>query len=224
MSTPEVQSWRSVQRAKGAIARCHDQDHDRYGDWGGRGIRVCDEWVNDPHAFAAYLETLPGAFDGDLILDRIDNDGHYEPGNLRFATYAVSNRNKRPHQRTMWEPLYEPGTVIGSRTLVEFCRENRTWRCVCKCGEEHTVEERAFGRARGSKMCAKCHNLEQRQYVMPEPGFEYGQLTVRCFDAENGRWLCDCSCGNIHLVTRQNLTKGRTTKCLHCAYKKEKAQ
>lgn len=78
-----------------AIRRCTDEDHAQYYDWGGRGIHVYPDWLKDRTAFIAYLITLSGYDDLRLWLDRIDSNGHYEPGNLRFVVPAVSQCNRR---------------------------------------------------------------------------------------------------------------------------------
>lgn len=75
-----------------AISRCVDPTHKRYQDWGGRGIEV--KFV-DRASFIDYLLDLPGYENLSLVLDRIDNDGHYEPGNLRFVTRSESQVNRR---------------------------------------------------------------------------------------------------------------------------------
>ena len=84
------------QAAWAAIARCTDENDPRYADYGGRGIQV---WFTDKVEFFEYLLTLPGHDDFSLVIDRIDNDKHYEPGNLRFVTRSVSQRNQRPRKR-----------------------------------------------------------------------------------------------------------------------------
>lgn len=79
-------------RASNAIARCTDESHPRYSDWGGRGIRVCFDSVEQ---FVEYLLTLPGHDDPKLFVDRENNDGNYEVGNLRFVTPSQSRYNQR---------------------------------------------------------------------------------------------------------------------------------
>ncbi len=79
-----------------AIARCTNPQDANWKYYGGRGITVCQEWYDDPVAFIVYLASLDGFDDPNLWLDREDNNGHYEPGNLRFVTPSESGLNRRP--------------------------------------------------------------------------------------------------------------------------------
>jgi hypothetical protein len=71
--------------------RCYYTKHPRYNDWGGRGIRVCDQWKDDYSAFLADMGRCP---DG-KSLDRKDNDGDYTPDNCRWSTRQEQLRNRR---------------------------------------------------------------------------------------------------------------------------------
>ncbi|MGR6450984.1 hypothetical protein ACU5P1_03465 [Pseudomonas plecoglossicida] len=66
-----------------------------YQYYGQRGIQMDPAWRADPFLFVAYLVTLPGWDNPDLQLDREDNNGHYEPGNVRFVTRSVNMTNRR---------------------------------------------------------------------------------------------------------------------------------
>ena len=76
--------------------RCENLKHSRYKDWGGRGIRClfgsANDFINYIIVDLGYdtLEKIKG-----LYLDRIDNNGHYEIGNIRFVTPKISANNRR---------------------------------------------------------------------------------------------------------------------------------
>lgn len=85
-TTSEYRMWGSM------ISRCCNPNHPAFHNYGGRGIRVCDRWRNSYEAFLADVGRRPAP---NLSIDRIDNDGDYEPGNVRWATMTRQNRNKR---------------------------------------------------------------------------------------------------------------------------------
>jgi hypothetical protein len=80
------------------IKRCEDPDSKSYPNYGQRGISVADEW-HDPAVFIDYLDTHLGPLPAGYTLDRIANDGNYEPGNVRWADWFTQNRNQRPRRR-----------------------------------------------------------------------------------------------------------------------------
>lgn len=72
-------------------ARCSDSSLREWPRYGGRGIRVCDEWQHDFVSFLKHIGPKPSA---EYSVDRIDNDGNYEPGNVRWATASEQARNR----------------------------------------------------------------------------------------------------------------------------------
>ena len=74
--------------------RCNNTIAHEYSRYGGRGIKVCGEWQSDFQAFYDYVSKLPHFGEKGYSLDRIDNDGNYEPGNVRWATHKEQSNNK----------------------------------------------------------------------------------------------------------------------------------
>jgi hypothetical protein len=74
------------------IGRCHNQNGDKYRFYGGRGISVCPEWRADFTQFVAHIGLRPSPSHS---VDRIDVDGNYQPGNVRWATQKQQAANRR---------------------------------------------------------------------------------------------------------------------------------
>lgn len=85
-NTVEYKTWKEM------IKRCNNRRHLSYPTYGGRGIRVCDEWRRD---FIAFLSAVGRKPTPQHSLDRINPDGHYEPGNVRWATSREQQNNRR---------------------------------------------------------------------------------------------------------------------------------
>ena len=88
-----------AKRYDGAVQRCTNPNNPEYKNYGGRGIRVDFDSARE---YAAYCSTLPNA-SIELEIDRIDNDGNYAKGNLRFSTSGDQKRNKRNNHKVIYD-------------------------------------------------------------------------------------------------------------------------
>jgi hypothetical protein len=87
--TPIYESWTAMRQ------RCLNPHWPDFHNYGGRGISICDSWAS----FERFFQDMGPTFQPGLTLDRIDNNGNYEPSNCRWTTYAEQNRN---HRRNIW--------------------------------------------------------------------------------------------------------------------------
>lgn len=88
--SPEYRTW------GGMVQRCTNPRGTEWANYGGRGIEVCAEWRESFEAFLAHVGPKPTPSHS---IDRIDVNGNYEPGNVRWATQPEQNANRRPQAR-----------------------------------------------------------------------------------------------------------------------------
>lgn len=86
-----------------AIYRCSNPENSSYENYGGRGIKVCDEWINDKEKFVEWA--LSHGFRHGLDLDRKDNLGDYTPENCRFVDRRTNLNNRRCTRKHAGTPL-----------------------------------------------------------------------------------------------------------------------
>lgn len=111
--SPTYHSWASMKD------RCQNPNSNRYEYYGARGIKVCDRWQD----FSNFLEDM-GERPPGKTLDRVDNNGNYEPGNCRWATQKeqIQNRRDRKDQK-FFIAIDSQDIMIVSNNQSEFARQ-----------------------------------------------------------------------------------------------------
>jgi hypothetical protein len=97
----------------GLVQRCKNKNDPGFSHYGGRGISVCLEWLADFKSF--YDWAIQNGYKKGLEIDRINNDGNYEPSNCRFVTKTQNARNKRSTVLTVpiVEKIKEMNITLG---------------------------------------------------------------------------------------------------------------
>lgn len=91
--TPEYRTWKAMK------ARCNNPNYPFFSDYGGRGIKICERW----HKFECFYADMGTRPSKAYSIERIFNDGNYEPSNCRWATSKEQNRNRRDTILVEWE-------------------------------------------------------------------------------------------------------------------------
>lgn len=103
------QTSRTLRIWNGMIQRCLNPSNPDYKYYGGRGIKICDHWLK----FKNFLDDI-GEIPKDLTIDRINNDGNYEPNNWKLSTRKEQARNRRNNISTIIDNKY--------KILKDYCK------------------------------------------------------------------------------------------------------
>lgn len=103
--------------------RCLNPRFRDFGNYGGRGILICEKWVN---SFAAFVKDMGKKPTARMTLERIDNNGNYEPSNCKWATYKEQINNKRTSVKVLYAgrkvPISELSEMAGMQYGVLYTR------------------------------------------------------------------------------------------------------
>lgn len=189
--------------------RCYNPKDKRYHRYGGRGIKICDEWLEDYEKFEKW--SLENGYEQNLVLDRINNDGDYSPNNCRYVTISENNQNRcttkyftyngKTQNLAQWCEEYK----LNYHTVL--CRLRRGWEF-----EKAITQPLIKGRDKKSLIGKKFDRLFVLDYA--------GDKNIG--KDNNSKWICKCDCGNVVIVGDWKLKSGHTKSC--GCYQKEKAK
>jgi len=178
--------WRSMR------SRCNNIKNDSYARYGGRGIVVQDRWMEFSNFYddiiQVYLEA--GGDKSGVQIDRIDNDGSYESGNIRFVSAKVNNNNKSSNvvidgktlsewadyfnlDNTKRQTMYKRYSSYGATTIHELFSDKylptlraeiKNWKPCVVCGKINgTMRKGKNYPVRKKGMCNTCYCREYRR-------------------------------------------------------------
>jgi len=144
---PTYSVWSSIK------TRCYNPKSDNYERYGGRGITMCDEWKNNPLAFSEHVSMLENYGRTGYSIDRICNDGNYEPGNLKWSTRHGQQTNQRTYSNNK-------SGYVG----VSFNKKHEKWR------SQITIhgEEKYLGRYNTAKEAAIARDKHINEHGLEE--------------------------------------------------------
>ncbi len=128
-------SWSATYRCyRAMIARCIYPSQVHYDDYGGRGITICERWLHGAEGMSGYecfVEDM-GEKPAGLTIDRVNNDGNYEPGNCRWATRSEQMMNTRATKYTLSDRTKVLAMHLSGMNRSEISRAvgmSRTYVC-----------------------------------------------------------------------------------------------
>lgn len=108
------------------LHRCYNCKDKSYNNYGGRGIKVCDEWRNSFDTFVEWA--MKNGYAENLLIDRIDNNGNYEPANCRWSTAKEQARNRRSNIIVAYKGEYMTLIEASDKSGLSYSALNARWR------------------------------------------------------------------------------------------------
>lgn len=194
---PEYFAWHAM------MSRCYRKYHQSYRNYGARGITVCSRW----HSYENFLADMGRRPSTQHSLDRIDNDGNYEPDNCRWATYKEQQRNKRTSAHI---------TIDGrTQTVSDWADEMGVSR--------NRIQSRINIGWDPKDAVLQPPKLSRDAFPV---GTIFGAWTVvgdpqpvACGSQGKKRryYPCRCMCGQENLIRTDALRSGRSASCHRCS-------
>lgn len=119
---PEYNTWEHI------VQRCMNPKNDAYRNYGGRGITICQEWRESFTCFLRDMGFRPGPM---FTIERIDNNGNYEPGNCKWIPKAQQSSNRRTNHILIFrgesKPIWQWAAELAIKETTIRTRLHRGW-------------------------------------------------------------------------------------------------
>jgi hypothetical protein len=176
-------------------ARCCNPNNPGYHNYGGRGIKICEEWHNSFQSFRKWA--FDNGYTDNLTIDRINNNKGYFPENCRW----ISNLKQQSNRNNNIKISFKGKT----KTISEWAREkNMSFNML-----RH--------RLNSGINIEKALHLPHKDKLHDITGKRFGRLiALRLHHIDNRKtpyWECKCDCGNIKIIRKSNLVLGYTKSC-----------
>lgn len=187
----------------GIIYRCTRKENKQYKNYGGRGINICNEWM-DFNQFCK--DVYPCPTEG-FHLDRTDNNKGYCKENCRWVSPKVNHRNKRTNR------YYDThmGKICQSELIEIIGYTKRQFvRAIEKYGEVEFLKLFEEDRLPKKRIVANILDFINKKF---------GRMTVISLDEDKStgiRYFCKCDCGRPTRVSRHKLMNEKGTQCRYC--------
>jgi len=133
---PIYRAWKNMK------GRCQNPNIPEYPNYGGRGIQVCAQW----QSFINFRDDMLDTWETSLMLERIDNEGNYEPDNCKWATRTEQNLNQRPHKKSSNLPIGVRPNGKGFQAQISIAKQKKY------LGTFDTPEEASFAFEQAKKL------------------------------------------------------------------------
>lgn len=219
--SPEYRTWRHM------LSRCYNSSNASYKNYGARSIQVCKSWRE---SFASFLKDMGKRPSLEFSIDRIDNNGNYEPGNCRWATRSEQRKNRRGVRLYSYDSNFLTINEIAQRTGIKA--GTLAWRLRCGWPFQDAIALPLCARVkpRKEKSLKKTPVLIDNfgdiiKNLPASPGSRFKDLSQRRFGhftvlgyagpyrGGQSLWLCICTCGEHRTVRTCNLKRNPNVSC-----------
>lgn len=138
---------------QGMRSRCYNENNQRYENYGGRGIKICDRWMDSENGFQNFLEDMGERPDDSYSIERVDNDGDYTPENCDWVVDEVQVNNRRRNKNNS-----------SGRTGIHFDERSGRWIAQLSKGKREESENVYLGSHKTFESAVRAREYAELKY------------------------------------------------------------